>query len=328
MHLHVCPAPFASFPASPEQRPRAAQACRRFVEAALPEITRVVRKVCTRHRVQSDDACEIVSALLLKVIDNDYAVIRQFDGRSDFRTYMYTVAHRFVLDYRNSQWGKWRPSAEARRIGRAAILLERFIIRDGFTAREAVESVSTTLALQSAEVSALADRLRLRVPARRAFEREIASQSPVMRAADAFVQRTEACAGADRVRTALAAALATLGSDDRGLLRLRFARGLSIARIAALARVDQKRLYRRFDSILHRLRQRLAKEGIERADLFNVVGHPEVEIGSLLGHASGHVHAKSAGERASVTRIRERRTWVELTVPKAEEQRQAAASGR
>ncbi len=53
------------------------------------------------------------------------------------------VVQRLFLDHRNRQWGKWRPSAEAKRRGPLAILLERLVVRDGWTFEQAVETLRT-----------------------------------------------------------------------------------------------------------------------------------------------------------------------------------------
>jgi hypothetical protein len=45
------------------------------------------------------------------------------------------------LDYRNRLWGKWRPSAEAKRLGPTAILIERLVARDGWAVDQVIEMV-------------------------------------------------------------------------------------------------------------------------------------------------------------------------------------------
>ena len=67
----------------------------------------------------------------LKLIDDDYQILRGFRERSSLRTYLSTVVERLFLDYRIRQWGKWRPSAQARRAGALAVRLEALLHRDG-----------------------------------------------------------------------------------------------------------------------------------------------------------------------------------------------------
>ena len=52
-------------------------------------------------------------------------------GRGSLNTYLRVVIERLVLDMRVTNWGKWRPSARARRLGAEAVLFEQLTVRDG-----------------------------------------------------------------------------------------------------------------------------------------------------------------------------------------------------
>src|SRR6185503_1033291 len=101
-----------------------------------------------------------------KIFEDDYGIIRKFEGRSSFSTYLTTVILRLFHQWRVEQWGKWRPSAEAKRLGDKAITLERLITRDGFTFDEAVKVLTVRDGGLSpvAELEALYVRLPLRTP--------------------------------------------------------------------------------------------------------------------------------------------------------------------
>jgi RNA polymerase sigma factor (sigma-70 family) len=307
--------------------PRDAQACRAFLDERLAAIAQVVTTVCRRHRVRADETREILSAIVVKLIDNDYAVIRQFDGRSDFRTYMYSVVHRFLLDYRNSIWGKWRPSAEARRLGDIAVQLERLILRDGFTSSEGVQSVATSRDVGVDAIETVLDHLPLRLPARRAFECELRNTAASATLAQTAIDREELADEATRVSNALAAALSALAAEDRGLLRLRFAKRLPMSRIATLTRVDQKRLYRRFATILRRLRTELEARQVGRSELWALLGHPEVQVGAVLAGPAPALAVRTQGARATVTRLPVGTDWVP-TAHRRPGTRTAMAGGR
>src|SRR5262249_21358596 len=102
------------------------------IEAALAYTRRA-------HRLTADAGEEFASWALLKLIDNDYAILRKFEGRSNMRTFLISVVNHLFLDWRNAQWGKWRPAAAARRVGQVAIELERLILRDEMPFTEAAE---------------------------------------------------------------------------------------------------------------------------------------------------------------------------------------------
>src|SRR5205085_10475066 len=99
-------------------------------------IDKAIGYVCHRNRVVRDDGEEFGSYVKFKLIESNYGIIRKFEGRSTFSTYMTTVIQRMFFQYRVEMWGKWRPSAEARRLGDKAITVERLLTREGFTYSE------------------------------------------------------------------------------------------------------------------------------------------------------------------------------------------------
>src|SRR5437016_9773382 len=131
----------------------------------LDAIDRAIRYVCHRNHLAPQDAEELNSEVKAKLIDGNYAIIRKFEGRSAFSTYMTTVIQRLYFQWRVQMWGKWRPSAEAKRLGEKAITLERLLTRDGFTYREAMETLTTgTAAYSRDEIEAIYLRLPSRQP--------------------------------------------------------------------------------------------------------------------------------------------------------------------
>ena len=96
----------------------------RFLLENLGTVERVVAYVARRHRLSRDEANELSSAVKLKLVDHDYEVLRRYEGRSSLRTYLTAVVIRLFLDDRVARWGKWRPSAQAKRLGAVAVLLD------------------------------------------------------------------------------------------------------------------------------------------------------------------------------------------------------------
>src|SRR6478672_3264957 len=136
--------------------------------ASLPIIDDITARVCRRHRLTAAEADDFRSEVRLHFIDQDYEVLRRFEGRSSLPTYVTTVVQRQFLDYRNRLWGKWRPCAEARRMGPTAILIERLIIRDGWSLDQAVETLQLNHGVTLDEaLQAFCERLTHRGPKRR-----------------------------------------------------------------------------------------------------------------------------------------------------------------
>src|SRR5258708_14942359 len=133
--------------------------------AHLREIEQILAFVCRRNHLDAHEAEEFGAHTKLKLIETNYAILRKFEGRSLFTTYLTTVIQRLFFQYRVQLWGKWRPSAEAKRMGDKGITLERLLTRDGYTFAEAVEILAggPDAVFTGAELGGVA----LRLPPRR-----------------------------------------------------------------------------------------------------------------------------------------------------------------
>jgi len=251
----------------------------RFV-SQLDVIERVIAFTCRRYHLSRADADDFASHVKLRLIENDYAVLRQFRGRSSLRTYLTVVIQRLFLDYRVSAWGKWRPSAEARRRGPVAVLLERLVVRDGHPFEEACELMKTNHAVAESreELERLAGRLPVRT--KRRFETDDALASVPARdaPADEILAEQDARLEAGRLTAALQALTASLDVQDRLVLAMRFEDGRTVAEIAATLRLDQKRLYRRIDRLLRDLRMGLEAAGLGAAAVGEILESSAAEV--------------------------------------------------
>jgi RNA polymerase sigma factor (sigma-70 family) len=274
--------------------------------ANLELIERAIEHACRRHHLYSADAQDFGSAARLHLIDNDYAVLKAFRGESKLQTYLATVLTRCFLDWRNARWGKWRPSAEARRLGPLAIHLERLITRDGLSFDEACETLRTNLAITASrhELAALAARFPHRSP--RAFVSDdgleaIASEGS--QHADRLVVQDEAVAAAERAAAALEKGLKALPPQDRLILRMRFHDDFPIADIARALSLDAKPLYRRIERLLAQLRALLERSGVT-AELVSQAlsdrGFDLVADQRITGESVNVVRLHHPDERSSV----------------------------
>ena len=228
-------------------------------------IESIIRAVCARNYLDAADADDFASVAMLKVIDDDYAVLRKFEGRSKLKTFLTSVIQHQFQDYRNKEWGKWRPSAEAKRAGALALLLERLIGRDGHTFEEALELLKAKhrVAADRADLERIVATLPVRV--RRRFEPDdaLAQVAAAGMPADESVAIAERQATVDRICAVMNTLLGRMNTQDRLLLAWHFRDGRSVADIAKIWRVDQKALYRRRDKVLSDLRSGIEHEAIE-----------------------------------------------------------------
>src|SRR5262245_58613353 len=117
----------------------------------LALIQRITAWVASRHGLGREDAQDFASTVSLRLIENDYAILRRFEGKSALKTYLVTVVNRVYLDFQVQRFGKWRSSAQARRLGPMAVRLERLLHRDGLTLDEACGVLRTEGVTESPE---------------------------------------------------------------------------------------------------------------------------------------------------------------------------------
>jgi RNA polymerase sigma factor (sigma-70 family) len=250
--------------------------------AHIGTIERIAAFVCRRNGLHDDDAAEFAAETKLRLLENDYAVIRKFEGRSSLPTYLRTVIARFLYERRVEEWGKWRPSAEARRLGARAILLEQYVTRDGYSFEEAVQILTAYRGggHSRAELEAIWARLPSRMPRPMLVPEEASEGSAASATADAPLLSRE------RERTARTAAatidrvIDAMLPDDQLILRMRFWEARKVPEIAELLNIEQKRLYKRLERLMVLLKRALEDAGIRHGDVREILscGDTELEI--------------------------------------------------
>jgi hypothetical protein len=145
----------------------------------LSAIDGIARAAARRRRLTPDEAEEFRSIVRLRLIEDDYAIIREFRGSSSFRTFLTVVIARQCLDYRAASWGRWRASSRARRLGDTAVTLERLIARDGLSFERAAASIrETEPTVTNERLRDLAVQLPPRVKRVRVSEEMLADRCP------------------------------------------------------------------------------------------------------------------------------------------------------
>ena len=244
---------------------------RTFLETHLDVVERAVTWASRRNGFSPEDAEELRSIVFLRLIEDDYRVLRSFRGKSHVSTYLTTVAYRLALDYRIAKWGKWRPSRAARRLGDQAVELEALITRDGYSTDEAIATlVGRSPALSPAALEALAASL----PVRSGCRFESLEDVPELAApdcADELLQRSEQAQRKASVYEVYGRLRRTLPEEDQTILRLRFERRLTIRKVAIRLGLDPKVLYRRLPRLLRHLRGLFEAEGVNREAVLEAV---------------------------------------------------------
>lgn len=248
-----------------------------LLAAQLPRVYRSAEYVGRRNGLAPEEIEDFRGWVLDYLTTGDYAVIRRFRGESSLSTYLTVVVASQLRDFRAARHGRWRPSAEAKRIGPPAPRLEQLVLRQAMPLAEAGELLRTRgeTGLSDVELARLLDRLPERGPMRPiGVGSEALGALADPSAPDALLELAEARAERARILEVLQAAMAELSAEDRAIVRMRFWEGASVQAVARALGLEPKPLYRRLERICGRLRGRLEDANIHSDGVLDLLGEP------------------------------------------------------
>lgn len=257
-------------------------------EEDVTAIHQIAFQQATRGGLGREDAEDFASWAVTRAMARDHAALRAFRGRSSKCTYQRTIVSRWLLDFRDHLWGRWRPSTRARRRGVVAVELERRVCRDGMTPAEAVAAVRAC-----GPVGESRERLLRwaseRPPGMRPRSRSLVDlQLPSGERADIALHVEARRRLLRRACRALSRVLLALTEEERELIAARYGAGKRVAEIARETSRRARPLYRRYQAILLRLRKGLLADGVSWSAVAELESSPEagIELFEALGWGS------------------------------------------
>jgi RNA polymerase sigma factor (sigma-70 family) len=242
----------------------------------LSLIERSISFACRKYGLSGADAEDFGSSSKLKIIEDDYRVLRKFAQKCSLSTYLTIVIERHYLDQKIHEWGKWRPSMRARQAGDAAIFLERLVSRDGLGIAEASTIVRQKFTeLDARALERLAGSIVVRQPRRQSsVERTEEMREPASEAsAEDELLSGEREVAARRTGAVLSRELDRLAPEDRLIMKLRFIDAMKVSTMARMLHADQKQLYRRIERLVATLREALLAGGVAMSDIADMLTH-------------------------------------------------------
>mgnify|MGYP006300058433 CR=1 FL=1 len=113
----------------------------RVLEQHVELIRTIVRKVCSRSGLREVDVEDVTSYAFERFVENDYKVIREFEGEALSQSYLVLVTRNICNDYFRQRSGRWRPSTKAQELGDLAIRVEELLYKDRCSFEEMFESI-------------------------------------------------------------------------------------------------------------------------------------------------------------------------------------------
>ncbi|MEM9655659.1 MAG: sigma-70 family RNA polymerase sigma factor [Actinomycetota bacterium] len=250
----------------------------------LELIERTARSAGRRSGFKPQDIDDFVSSVTLKLIEDEYRVLRQHRGESRFTTYLVAVVHNYCRDYRDHLWGRFRPSAAAKRLGTPALVLERLLVRDDLDLNDAIEIARTHYELNESEEALRQLAAQLPPRSRRRFVGEdsltqlsVAADDPSSR-----MEHIERRDTAREVEAVLSEALNALDAQDLLILKMHLGEGATLAAIAQILNLKQRQLYSRKDRCLQQLRRYLISRGLTWERVRDILGWEENELQTAI----------------------------------------------
>ena len=271
-----------------------------LLQSNLALVEAIAARVCRRAYVRDADAEDFVASVKLALVEDDYAILRKYEGRSALSTYLTIVIERLMSDERMRARGRWHPSAEAVRLGPAALLLEAVVRRDRRTIDDALpllRSVDPAITREAAE--AMLESLPERRPRPTPVDLDSAPPSALATpaSADAGALAAESRTVADKAAHVVRATLASFTLEDRSIVRFRFGMDMNVSEISRMLRLPQRPLYRRIESLLQKLRSALVAAGVRESevqDLIERAALDEIDFGLSEVEMNGVRQSKHA----------------------------------
>ncbi len=241
--------------------------------AHLEFIDRAARSVALRHGygpAEADDFCSHVKG---KLLENDYGVLRKFQGKSSLRLYLKTVIRRLYIDCEIAQKGKWRPSIVAQRMGPVAVQLEQLLFWKRHTFEEAYEILNSRHGtdLQRDELQDIVNKLPKRWGKRTVKFLSLDSTGMPEPVSEKEFPDPKLPERTKLLSEVLKDFIDRLSGADRLILKMRFQDDFTYERIAGFLKKKKMQVYWRLRKILADLQEELVARGLSEATVGEIL---------------------------------------------------------
>jgi RNA polymerase sigma factor (sigma-70 family) len=235
----------------------------------LAYIEKVVAQTCRRCHLRKEEAEDFLGEVRFKIMADDYAVLRQFKGKSSLKSYLAIVVKNQMRDFQNRLWGKWRHSEMAKRLGPVAVHLDRLLYRDGYTFDQAVQILRTNHKVEMSwqELNQIAAKLPARTPRHWEAEEVLEFHPSTGDQPDSGIIEQEKKARRARVLEALHKSLKTLPAEDQVILKMNKWSRFTVKQISLVLNLDYMPLFKRIQKTLKHLKSEMERQGIRKEDI-------------------------------------------------------------
>lgn len=188
---------------------------------------KLIETVCLKRCRYLEEGHECYIFVLSKLRENDGRRIRQYQGKSAFKTYVIAVTHRLIIDFIRQRRGRFSANKASRK--NPVLFGDHFFPTDPKDDRMDIQ-----------DPSAGPEELLFRMEAERLKSKGVAIARELIK---------------------------ELASEDQLVLKMRFEDGLKISTIAKALGLNQRALYGRVKRLMTQLKTGLLKKGLNIKDV-------------------------------------------------------------
>ena len=253
-------------------------------EEHYDDIKKVIQSVSRKKTNQPQEIEECVSYTFEQLVNNDYAILRNFkdDGRAKIQTFLYTVINRLLIDkFRKDGTldavggakSHFRASTHAKRLGIYAESLERLLLQKKHSGEEAYQVLKNDPEFSWTYDHTLKISNELWRPDKFVID-EIASSKSESNSNEnpeiALENKNLESKGAI-IENSLEKALQGLSHEDSLMLKLRFTSQKSVSDISRLLGQSRKVVERKIRVLLDRLKDILLSNGMNYDEVSEII---------------------------------------------------------
>lgn len=242
-----------------------------LLEEHLDLIRKLARFAARKVGLSPSEQEDLIQDVCLKLIEDDSRRLRSFKGGCSFAGFLKPAVLRLAIDVMIRKHGKFRPCAEAKKLGAAAERFDRLLNFEqlGFDlARSRLQAEGHLI--EESELARWAAAFPQRKERREVSDEALESRPAGELAPDEALEAQERGRRRESLGEALAEERAKLPDDEQLVARLvgDDVPGVEIARSLGM---DQRAFYPFLKRILRQLRKRLEARGFGPEDLRNIL---------------------------------------------------------
>lgn len=248
----------------------------KFLEKKYKLIESCIKVISYNKGLKEEEVEEFKSEVMLKLCENDYKILREYKGKSSFKTYIIVVISRIYIDLLRKKIGRWRASKVAEVYGETGRLIEELIYKKGYSISEACKVLSYNygIKISEEEIEEITKNIYPKENINKVDFKEIKDS---IKSADLYPDKEMEVEEREAKRYAIERIIKEeiekLSDIDKLIIKLKFESNISTNRISKALGISNFLLKKKIKEIMELLKESVIKRGYDEEtikDLLNL----------------------------------------------------------